>query len=75
MNDRDNKESTNKLQTTETNLLNRVSKLSTGEFIPQTFNGRKIRGGDSLHFGKVDKVSSFSFGTSEYDECITGKLD
>jgi len=74
MNDRDNKESTSTLQKTKTNLLNRISKLATGKFIPKTFNSGKIRGGDALHFGKVDKVSSFGFGTGEHDECIAGEL-
>lgn len=59
---------------THTYLLNRITKFPPGEFIPQTFNGGKIRGGDALHFGKVDKVPSFCFGTGEYDECIAGEL-
>ena len=63
-----------KVKKNDSHLLNRIAKLATGEFIPQAFNSGKISGGDSLHFGKVDKVSSFGFGSGENNECIAGKL-
>lgn len=46
-----------------THLLYTVAKLPTGELGPETFNSGKISWGDILHFGKVNKVPSFGFGS------------
>ena len=58
-----------------THLLNTVTKLSTRELIPKTFNGGKICRGDVLHFGEIDKVTSLGFGSRKNDESIAGELD
>ena len=57
-----------------TYFLDRVAKLSARKFVPQAFNGSKVRGWNALHLSEVNKVPTLLLGSSEDDKSVPGKL-
>jgi hypothetical protein len=57
-----------------TYFLDRVTKLSAREFIPQAFNGSEVSGWNALHLSEVNKVPTLLLGSSEDDKGIPSKL-
>jgi hypothetical protein len=62
------------VSTDATYFLDRVTKFSAREFIPQAFDGRKVSGWNAFDFSEVDKVSTLLLGSSEDDKGVPGKL-
>ena len=65
---------TKESESVETYLLNRISKLSSREFQPESLDGGQISVGDVLHISEVNEVSSLLLGPRDGNKRITGEL-
>lgn len=55
-------------------LLHRVSELSVGELIPQSFNSSQVGIGNIFHVREVNKIAAFCLCARDFDQSISSEL-